>query len=52
LAIIIGAVVSLILLLTKMRGLRDPIPYGPFLIAGAMVTLLWGYSIAGWFLFR
>jgi prepilin signal peptidase PulO-like enzyme (type II secretory pathway) len=52
LAIIIGAVVSLILLLTKIRGLRDPVPYGPFLITGAMITLLWGRSIAEWFLYR
>jgi leader peptidase (prepilin peptidase)/N-methyltransferase len=52
LTIIIGAAISLILLLTRVRGLRDYVPYGPFLVAGAMVTLLWGYSIAGWFLFR
>jgi leader peptidase (prepilin peptidase)/N-methyltransferase len=52
LAIIIGAVVSLILLLTRIRGLRDPVPYGPFLITGAMITLLWGQSIAEWFLYR
>jgi leader peptidase (prepilin peptidase) / N-methyltransferase len=52
LTIIIGAAVSLILLLTRVRGLRDYVPYGPFLIAGAMVTLLWGYPIAGWFLYR
>jgi prepilin signal peptidase PulO-like enzyme (type II secretory pathway) len=52
LAIIIGAIVSLLLLLTKIRGLRDPVPYGPFLITGAMITLLWGRSIAEWFLYR
>ncbi len=50
LALLIGAGVSLILLVARVRGLRDYIPYGPFLIAGAVVTLLWGYPIAGWFL--
>jgi len=52
LTVLIGAAVSAILLVTRIRGLRDPIPYGPFLIAGAAVTLLWGYPIAGWFLQR
>jgi prepilin signal peptidase PulO-like enzyme (type II secretory pathway) len=30
------------------RSLRDPIPYGPFLIVGAAVAVLWGYPIARW----
>jgi len=50
LTILIGALISLILLLTGIRGLRDHIPYGPFLVAGAAVTLLWGYRIATWVL--
>jgi leader peptidase (prepilin peptidase)/N-methyltransferase len=50
LALITGAGVSLLLLITRVRGLRDYIPYGPFLITGAIFTLLWGYPIAGWFL--
>ena len=49
-AILVGAAISSILLITRVRGLRDPIPYGPFLIVGAIVTLLWGYPIAEWFL--
>lgn len=52
LTILIGAAVSLILLITRVRGLRDHIPYGPFLVAGAAITLMWGYTIAGWFLHR
>lgn len=51
LAIIFGAAVSLILLITRVRSLRDPIPYGPFLVAGAVITLLWGYPIAERFLY-
>jgi len=52
LTILIGAGLSSILLITRVRSLRDHIPYGPFLIAGAMVTLLWGYPIARWFIYR
>jgi leader peptidase (prepilin peptidase)/N-methyltransferase len=51
LGILIAAVVSLILLVTRVRSLRDHIPSGPFIIAGAVITLLWGYPIAEWFLY-
>lgn len=51
LAMLLGAVVSLALLVTRVRSLRDPIPYGPFLVAGAAVTLLFGYPIAERFLY-
>jgi leader peptidase (prepilin peptidase)/N-methyltransferase len=47
---LVGAGISLTLLVTRVRTLRDYIPYGPFLIIGAAITLLWGYSIAGRFL--
>ncbi|MFQ6102479.1 MAG: prepilin peptidase [Anaerolineae bacterium] len=51
LGILIAALVSLLLLVTHVRGLRDHIPYGPFIVAGAVITLLWGYPIAEWFLY-
>jgi len=51
LTILIGAGVSLLLIVTRVRTLRDHIPYGPFIVAGAIITLLWGYPIAEWFLF-
>jgi prepilin signal peptidase PulO-like enzyme (type II secretory pathway) len=50
LTMLAGAAISLVLLVTGIRGLKDHIPYGPFLIIGAMITLLWGYPIAVWFL--
>jgi leader peptidase (prepilin peptidase)/N-methyltransferase len=49
---LIGAGISFILLITRVRRLRDHIPYGPFLIIGAVITLLHGYPIADWFLRR
>ncbi|MGD8998721.1 MAG: A24 family peptidase [Anaerolineae bacterium] len=50
LAILIGATVSLVLPITRARSVTDDVPYGPFLIAGAMITLLWGDGVAQWFL--
>jgi leader peptidase (prepilin peptidase)/N-methyltransferase len=49
LAILAGGLISLILLITRLRSLRDPVPYGPFLIIGGWTTLLWGAEIAQWF---
>ena len=48
---LVGAGISFVLLITRVRTLRDYIPYGPFLIIGASITLLWGYSIADRFLY-
>ena len=47
---LIGAGISFVLLITRVHTLRDYIPYGPFLIIGAVITLLWGYPIANQFL--
>src|ERR1039458_6831598 len=37
--IFLGGAVALLLLLTRVRSLKDPIPYGPFLCAGAVLVL-------------
>ncbi len=50
LTIVAGAVISFVLLITGLRKRQDYIPYGPFLVIGATITLLKGYPIAEWFL--
>jgi len=50
LTIIAGAVISFVLLITGLRKRHNYIPYGPFLVIGAVITLLKGYPIAEWFL--
>ncbi len=49
LTILSGGVISLLLVVTRVRSLRDHIPYGPFLVIGGWVTMLWGWEIARWF---
>ncbi len=39
---ILGAALSLVLVLLKVKSLKDTVPFGPFLIAGSIVALLWG----------
>jgi len=42
---IIGAIVSLILIALKIKTLKDTVPFGPFLIIGSIVALIWGADI-------
>ena len=46
LTVLSGGLVSLILLITRRRSLRDPIPYGPYLVLGGWVTMVWGLYLA------
>lgn len=48
LSIISGGLVAAALLLLKIRGRKDAIPFGPFLALGILVTLLWGTDILAW----
>ena len=41
-AIFLGGAVALLLLVLRIRSLKDPIPYGPFLCVGAGVILFLG----------
>ena len=47
---ILGGLVAIPLLVSKKKGRKEAIPYGPFLSLAAMVTLLWGQEILGWYL--
>ena len=44
-AFVVGAVVSIILLIIKKVKKENPIPFGPFLILGTVVAKIWGESI-------
>jgi leader peptidase (prepilin peptidase)/N-methyltransferase len=43
-------VVGAFLLLLKKKTLKDPLPFGPFLSGGAVVALLFGERILGWYM--
>ncbi len=50
LAVISGGLIAGGLLVFKIKQRSDPIPFGPFLAASALVTLLWGQSILAWYM--
>ncbi len=49
-AAILGGIVAVVMVITKKRGRRQTIPFGPFLAVAAMITLLWGSNIMNWYL--
>lgn len=44
-----GAVIGSLLLLLGKHKLKQPIPFGPFLLLGSAVALVWGDAIWGWY---
>ena len=46
----LGAVVGVGLMLTKQRGRKDSVPFGPFLAGGAALAVLFGRPLISWWL--
>jgi len=49
LSFFIGAIIGIILILFKKKGLKSEIPFGPFLILGTYIGLFWGREIFNWY---
>lgn len=49
LAFLFAAVITLPLLLMKIVSRKDPIPFGPFIALGAIVTAIWGADLFNWY---
>ena len=49
LAFFFGAIIGLILLVFEKKNLKSEIPFGPFLITGTFLALLWGSQIIQWY---
>ena len=41
----VGALAGIILILSKIKSREDTVPFGPFIILGSFITLLWGEKI-------
>lgn len=49
-AYLLGAIVSLILLIRKKVTRKSAIPFGPFLVTGTIATIFFGSQILNWYL--
>lgn len=52
LAFLLGALVGVALLVTGRAGRRTKIPFGPFMVAGALLSILIGQQVADWYVGR
>lgn len=50
LSFILGAIISIFLLITKIKGRKDPIPFGPFIILGFFIVIFWGEQLLVWYM--
>ena len=48
--VFIGSIIGIILIILKIKGRKDPIPFGPFLSLGAVISIFWGTKIIQWYL--
>ena len=46
----IGALAGILLILSKIKSREDDIPFGPFIVLGSFITLLWGEKIISWYI--
>jgi len=49
-AFLLGGLISLVLIVSRLRSRKDAIPFGPYLVVGAYLALAWGSRIADWYL--
>ncbi len=49
-AFLLGGVVSLLLVVFRIRSRKDAIPFGPYLVIGAYVAIAWAGTISTWYL--
>lgn len=49
-AFLLGGLVSGILVVFRIRSRKDSIPFGPYLVAGAYLAIVWAGTIASWYL--
>jgi len=46
----LGALTGIILIIAKIKSREDMVPFGPFIVLGSFITLLWGEKIISWYL--
>jgi leader peptidase (prepilin peptidase) / N-methyltransferase len=49
LSVLLGGPLAATLLATGRKGRKDPIPFGPFLALGGLISLFWGETVLAWY---
>lgn len=46
----LGALAGIFLIISKIKSREDVVPFGPFIVLGSFITLLWGGKILRWYI--
>lgn len=46
----LGALAGIFLIMSKIKSREDTVPFGPFIVLGSFITLLWGDKIISWYI--
>src|SRR5665648_19164 len=50
LSVILGGMLSLLLIVQGKANRKSMIPFGPFIVTGVFITVMWGWDILRWYL--
>ena len=50
LGFLLGGVLGIALMVAGKAGRKSKIPFGPFMVAGAFIAVLWGPDVVTWYL--
>ncbi|NLK87012.1 MAG: prepilin peptidase [Clostridiaceae bacterium] len=48
-SVLLGGLISMALMLFGIKKRKDTVAFGPFIVIGAFVTIMWGWELVQWF---
>lgn len=48
-AVVLAGFISVMLILIRKKKSKDTIPFGPFIVTGTFITIMWGWDIFNWY---
>lgn len=48
-SVLLGGLISMALMLLRIKKRKDTVAFGPFIVTGAFVTMIWGWELTQWF---
>lgn len=48
-SVVLAGFISVLLILLRIKNKKDTIPFGPFIVTGTFLTIMWGWDILNWY---
>lgn len=49
-SVVLAGVTGLFLILFRIKKKKDTIPFGPFIVTGTFMTIMWGWELLNWYI--